>query len=249
MVMTLMEANQNSHSPKARVPKKLMTMTTKPVMVIQAALLTLSSQSAIVHQNRAKRKRNERLGRQERTVDKDGGGGQLGGKSDDPRVPIVPAKNRSVSVPNGVIHEWRGGALPHGEGHRWVNESPGERHLTTGYGEESDQLAQAQHDGDTCRGDDEVPEQKTQGATGSEGPGGSQEETSTDDASDAAKRRGRISIMEKCGGVVQRGSRDHLGMAVLQPTLEFANLLLLGGVVVGLFLVFFRHLWAGGYPR
>ena len=49
MVRTLMEANQNSHSPKARVPKKLMTMTTIPVMVIQTALLIFLSQSVIVH--------------------------------------------------------------------------------------------------------------------------------------------------------------------------------------------------------
>ena len=45
MVMTLMDANQNSHSPKARVPKKLMTITTKPIKVIQAALLMVSFQS------------------------------------------------------------------------------------------------------------------------------------------------------------------------------------------------------------
>ena len=39
-------------------------------------------------------------------------------------------------------------------------------------------------------------------------------------------------------------SRDHLGMAVLQPTLEFTVMaadLLAGVVVEGLFLVFFGH--------
>ena len=47
-----------------------------------------------------------------------------------------------------------------------------------------------------------------------------------------------------CGGA-ERNSRDHLGMAVLQSTLELAflgNLLLLD-VVDGFFLVVFRHLW------
>jgi hypothetical protein len=77
--------------------------------------------------------------------------------------------------------------LPHSESHSWVNESSGERHLATGYGEESGQLAQAQHDGDAGGRDDEITEQKTQRTTGSEGPGGSQKETSTDDTSDAAE--------------------------------------------------------------
>jgi len=93
MVMTLMEANQNSHSPKARVPKKLMTMTTIPVKVIQTALLILLSQSVIVrkrYQHRVKRIAKMRR----RTVDEDSGSGQLSRKGDDPRIPIVPTKNR-----------------------------------------------------------------------------------------------------------------------------------------------------------
>lgn len=44
------------------------------------------------------------IGRAEtrRTVDEDGGGGQLGGQSDDPRVPIVPANNRMTLVRMGL---------------------------------------------------------------------------------------------------------------------------------------------------
>ena len=48
--------------------------------------------------------------------------------------------------------------------------------------------------------------------------------------------------------VAQQDSRDHLSMAVLQPSLEVTvgtNLFLLDGVVGGLFLVFFRHLCSG----
>lgn len=89
--------------------------------------------------------------------------------------------------PNGVILRWRDRfALPHSKSHCWINESSGERHLTTSYGEESGQLAQAQHDCDTGRRDDGVAEQKTQWTTSSEGLGGTQEETSADDTSDPA---------------------------------------------------------------
>lgn len=48
---------------------------------------------------------------------------------------------------------------------------------------------------------------------------------------------------------VPPGSRDHLGVAVLQPTLEVAigaNLILLDGLVDGFFLVFLGHR-AGGH--
>ena len=47
IVRTFIEANQNSHSPKAAVPKKLMMTTTTPVTVIHTALLVLLSQSIV----------------------------------------------------------------------------------------------------------------------------------------------------------------------------------------------------------
>lgn len=99
MVMILIDANQNSHSPKARVPRKLMMITTTAMMVIQAALLMVSFQSM----STVSTKRNERRPGRENphTIDQDGGGGQLGGKGDDPSVPIIPAKNRTTVSPNG----------------------------------------------------------------------------------------------------------------------------------------------------
>ena len=77
-------------------------------------------------------------------------------------------------------------SLPHSESHSRVDESSGKGHLTTGYREESGQLAQAQHDGDAGGRDDDVTEQKTQGTTSSEGLGGTQKETCADDTADAA---------------------------------------------------------------
>lgn len=134
-------------------------------------------------------------------VDEDGGGGQLSGEGDDPIVPVIPAHRKS---------------------HGWVNETSGEGHLTTGYGEECGQFAQGQHDGDADGRDDDVTEQKAQRATSCEGPGGTQKETSADDASDG----------------------DHLGVAVLQATLELiarAILVPLECMVDGFFLVVVRH--------
>jgi len=74
---------------------------------------------------------------------------------------------------------------PHRKCQCWVSEPSGEGHLATGYGEESGQLAQGQHDSDAGGRNDHVTEQKTQRTTRGEGPGGTQEETSADDASDA----------------------------------------------------------------
>ena len=151
-----------------------------------------------------------------RTIDEDGCSRQLCGKGDDPRVPIVPAKNRIASVQMGVSRNVD--HLPHSESHSGIDESPGERHLTTGYREESSQLAQAQHNSHAGGRDDEVTEEKTQRATSSEGPSGTQKETRTDDTTDAVIRNEAISMMEEN----LWDSRDHLGMAVLQSTLEFA---------------------------
>lgn len=107
------------------------------------------------------------------------------------------------------------GGVPHSKSHRRVNKSSGKRHLATGYGEESGQLAQAQHDGDTGRRDDGITEQKTQRTTGSERPGGSQEETSTDDTSNASDRsayrrkaRGKNELTRSSG---HDGSSIHAG--------------------------------------
>ena len=113
--------------------------------------------------------------------------------------------------------------------------------MATRYGEESGQLAQTQHDGDAGGRDDHVTEQKTQRATSSKGFGGTQEETSTDDTTDTT-----MADQYDGGGRCGRGdSRDHLGMTVLQPTMELAvrtNLILLDDVLVGgFFLVFFGH--------
>ena len=81
--------------------------------------------------------------------------------------------------------------LPHSESHSRIDESSGERHLATRYGEESSQLAQTHHDGDAGGRDDEVAEEKAQRTARSERPGGTQEETSTDDTTDTAVREGR----------------------------------------------------------
>lgn len=76
--------------------------------------------------------------------------------------------------------------VPHSKGHSRVDEPSGDRHLPTGHGEEGDQLAQAQHDGHANGGDDEISEQQAQRPPRGEGPGGAQEETSTDDTANAA---------------------------------------------------------------
>lgn len=75
--------------------------------------------------------------------------------------------------------------IPHSESHCWVNESSSERHLTTRYWEESRQLAQTQHDGDTGRRYDEVSEQKAQRTTSGEGLCSAQKKASADDTADA----------------------------------------------------------------
>jgi len=83
-----------------------MVTTTIPVMVIHTALLVLVSQSVSVHKRYQYSLRlREMIGQVEtrRTVDEDGGGGQLGGQSDDPRVPIVPANNRMTLVRMGLM--------------------------------------------------------------------------------------------------------------------------------------------------
>ena len=45
--------------------------------------------------------RNDRLEGPGRTVDENGRGGQLSGKGNDPRVPVIPSKNRMGSVQMG----------------------------------------------------------------------------------------------------------------------------------------------------
>ena len=97
-------------------------------------------------------------------------------------------------------------ALPHGESHRRINKSPGERYLAPRYREECDEFSQAQHDGDTDGGYNNVTEQKAQRTTGSKGPCGAQKEASTDDTSDAVKRSQSISIMERGVTALTRSS-------------------------------------------
>ena len=86
---------------------------------------------------------------------------------------MEPAPNESVTC------------LPHGKSQSGVNESPSVRDLAARYRQERDNFAQAQHDGDTGGGHDGITEKKTQRATRGERPCSSQEETSTNDTSDA----------------------------------------------------------------
>ena len=73
----------------------------------------------------------------------------------------------------------------------WVDKSTNECHLATSYGEERDKFTQAQHDGDASEGNDGVAEQKTERATSSEGPCGTQKETGANDASNSVSKFGQ----------------------------------------------------------
>lgn len=86
---------------------------------------------------------------------------------------------------------------PHRKSQSWVNKSSSERHLTTRYGKQRDKLAQAQHDGDAGRRDDDITEQKAERPTSGEGPCGTQKETSANDTSDATTRSHSVSMLER----------------------------------------------------